>query len=375
MSVIDVRKLEKIKDIKTGLNPTSIAHSSIAQMVYVAHQEDGTIAVIDEERHEVVTTIQAEPGLGQIRFAPDGRLGFVVNPDKDVVHILDAATSRIVQTGDMEDEPVQVAFSDRLAYVQHRGSETVLMIPLAEVGVEGTVVPVVDFPGGQHPVGQTSKSSSADAIVPAPGGTAVLIANPLDKAIYFYQEGMAAPMGNFSNYDREPRAVLVVDRSLQERSSPGVYETVAKLREPGIYDVVFFLDAPRMVHCFEVGVGTNPELEEKRNARQVNIEPLLEDRIVQVGKSIRLPFKLTDPNTNTLINDLQDVNILTFLSPGIWHKRQWAQETEAGIYAIDFVPPESGIYYVYLECQSLGLTFNNPQYIILEATTSRSIED
>ena len=28
----------------------------------------------------------------------------------------------------------------------------------------------------------------------------MLVANPRDKAIYYYQEGMAAPMGQFSNY-------------------------------------------------------------------------------------------------------------------------------------------------------------------------------
>ena len=36
--------------------------------------------------------------------------------------------------------------------------------------------------------------------------------------IYYYSEGMAAPMGNFQNYRRVPRAVKVVDRSLREEA-------------------------------------------------------------------------------------------------------------------------------------------------------------
>jgi hypothetical protein len=61
-------------------------------------------------------------------------------------------------------------------------------------------------------------------MVPAPEGNSVLIANPADRVIYYYSEGMAAPMGSFQNYRREPRALMVVDRSLREVTS-GVYTT------------------------------------------------------------------------------------------------------------------------------------------------------
>ena len=35
---------------------------------------------------------------------------------------------------------------------------------------------------------------------------------------------------------------------------PGTYEAVTRLAEPGRYQVVFFLDSPRIVHCFQVDV-------------------------------------------------------------------------------------------------------------------------
>ncbi|MGH8510058.1 MAG: cytochrome D1 domain-containing protein [Gammaproteobacteria bacterium] len=366
VSIIDVRELRKIRDIITGREPASVAFSPLSKMAYVVNEGDGTLVVIDGNRPGIVARVPAEPGLGQIGFAPGGRLGFVVNPEKDLVHILDAATNRIVQTGDVEDGPDQVAFSKDLAYIRHRGSETVLMIPLTQVGVEGKPVPVVAFPGGQNPFGKAARPSPADAIVQAPGANAVLVANPADKAIYFYQEGMAAPMGSFSNYSREPRAVLVVDRSLRERS-PGIYETTARLGRAGLYDVAFLLDAPPRVHCFEVAVEPNPDLAQTGKGPSVAIVPLATSRVVPVGERVRLQFKLIDPDTKQAKAGLNDVRALTFLAPGIWQRRHLAQPVSEGVYEIEFVPPQPGIYYVYIECPTLGLGLNNPQYLVLEA--------
>ncbi len=44
-------------------------------------------------------------------------------------------------------------------------------------------------------------------------------------------------------------------------------------------------------------------------------------------------------------------------SPMVWDCR-----------VIDFVPPQSGVYYVHVASDTLGIGFNNPQYIILHVT-------
>ncbi len=368
VSVIDVRTLRKIKDLHTGPRPTSLAYSPIGGTVYVADAEDGSIVVFDAYRHEIITRIQAEPGLGALRFAPGGRLGFVVNPQEDLLHILDAATNRLVQTGDMLDEPVQLGFSDELAYVLHRGNETVYMIPLDEVGVKDAPVPVVDFPGGQHPPGRATRPVTADLLVQAPGANAVLVANAADQSVYFYKEGMAGPMGQFTNYGREPRAVQVVDRSLRQRTAPGVYETVARLRRPGPYDVVFFMDAPRIIHCFGIQVAPDPTLEAANGEHAVAITPLTQQRLVPAGASAQLRFQLTDRGTRAPLTDVQDVQILVSLAPGIWHRRQQARHDGNGIYTADFVLPQPGVYYAYLSSGALKVPFRNPHYSILRAT-------
>jgi YVTN family beta-propeller protein len=355
VSVIDVRTLKKVKDLPSGRKPVSIAFSTLAQAAFVSDEADGTITVIDTKSHEIVARMKAESGLGQIKFAPGDRLGFVVNPQKNLVHILDAALNRIIQTGEMGKGPDQIAFSTELAYVRHRDSELVFMIPLKEIGVEKRPVPVIDFPGGQNPLGKTSRPSPADTIIQASGENAVLVANPADKTIYYYREGMAAPMGNFSNYGREPRAVLLVDRSLRERS-PGVYQTVARLGPPGQYDVSLFLTNPRIVQCFDLSIASNPALTQKRNARAVQIKPLIEETSFQTGTPVRVRVKLVDQNTGEALTDLKDVSALV-LAPGIWQGRPPVESVGEGIYAFDFTPPRPGIYVVHIACSSIHLNY------------------
>lgn len=368
VSVIDVHALEEVAELATGDRPVSVAYSPLARTAYVTHEGDGTIVAIDGERHVIVGRMKAEPGLGQIRVAPGGRLAFAVNPRTDSVSIVDTASQRIVQIGDLMPEPDQIAFSDELAYIRHRRSEIVLMIPLDEVGEEGKPVHVIDFPGGQHPFGMGSRPSPADAIVQAPGANAVLVANPADQVIYYYKEGMAAPMGAFKNYDRQPRAVLVVDRSLRERTRPGTYETSAKLRRPGRYEVAFFLDSPRIVHCSQVAVAPDPELERRRRAaRPAEVEPLLDADTGVVGQAMPLRFRLKDPHTGEPAGGLRDVQVLVYTS-GSWNRREPAAEVGEGVYEVSFLPPAPGTYRVAIECRSQRLLFHQSPPVVLFVT-------
>lgn len=373
VSVIDVRALAKVKDVPTGEQPASIAWSTLAGAAYVTHTGSGTIVAIDGQQHEVKARMAARPGLGQIRFAPGGRLGFAVNPPADALFIVDTASNRILQSGEMLDAPDQVAFTDDLAYIRHQGSETVLMIPLKEVGEEGRAVPAADFPGGQHPFGRGRKPSPAAGIVRAPGQVAVLVANPADQAIYYYKEGMAAPMGHFRNYDREPRAVLVVDRSLGERSRPGAYETVAKLRGPGRYDLALLVDVPRIAHCFQVEVAPDPVLEaERRTSRPARVEILDAPSAVAVGKEAPLRFRLTDPNTGAPLPGLDDVRVLIHRTDRNWQSRVKARDLGEGLYEIVFTPDGPADYIVRVESPAGKLPLHlSPQAVVRAVEASR----
>jgi YVTN family beta-propeller protein len=364
VSVIDVRTLTEVRDVRTGPEPVSIAWTTLGHAAWVSHA-GGLLAAVDAGKAEPAARIQSEPGLGQIAFAPGGRFGFVVNPAADRVHILDVSRTKVVQTAKVEKGPDAVAFSSEIAYVRHRGSETVLMIPLKAIGEEGAAVPVVDFPGGQKPLGAGAGPAAAAGIVKAPGSGAVLVANPADRTVYYYKEGMAAPMGSFANYSRQPRAVLVVDRSLEERS-PGVYETIARLRHPGTYDLAFFIDAPRLVDCLQLTIAADPGKEsERRAALPPRVEYLDAPRTLAAGRPTTLRLRVLDPATGEARKGLPDVTVLSYQPPGSRQHRQKAAEVEPGIYQVALVPGEPGAYYVYVESLSQGLPYRASPALVL----------
>ncbi|HEX2253497.1 MAG TPA: YncE family protein [Thermoanaerobaculia bacterium] len=365
VSVIDVATLEKVRDLPAGEAPAHLAVSPLAGAVYAVDPAGGAVHVLDAERG-TVAVVAVGPGLGELRFAPGGRLGFLVHPAADQVHLLDAATNRVVQTADVERDPDQVAFSDELAFVRHRGSDVILMIPLDEVGEAGRPVPIIDFPGGQHPAGDAAHATPAAGIVQAPGASAVLVANPADRAIYYYKEGMAAPMGHFKNYGRSPRAVLVVDRSLQE-TAPGLYETTVRLRRPGRYDLALFLDAPRVLACFPLQVAEDPVRAAERRRRPLEVELVTVPHEVAVGHEVRVRYRLHAAGGEGLQSGVEDVRALAFLAPGIWQQRQWAAEIEPGLYEAVFTPPEPGVYYVFVEIPSANLPFQRSPRLTLRA--------
>ena len=124
VSVIDVGRLAKHKeDLPTGPLPIAVASSPLSQMIYVADGKEGTITVIDGARLAVITRMQARPGLGPLRFSPDGRWGFGVNPAEHAVYVIDAAENRIVHTIAVDGAPYQVAFTRAFAYVRLLDSE------------------------------------------------------------------------------------------------------------------------------------------------------------------------------------------------------------------------------------------------------------
>jgi DNA-binding beta-propeller fold protein YncE len=365
VSIIDIQKLAKVKDLKTGGAITSIAFSKLANAIYLANGADGSITVVDTRSQNIVTRIQAKPGIGNLRFAPGDRWGFVPNPKENVVNVFDASTNRIAQTISVDAGPDQITFTDTFAYVRSTGSTEVSMIRLSTLSARPDIA---KFPGGQTAPAEAAVATSADVMVPAPEGSSVLIANPADGIIYYYSEGMAAPMGSFQNYRRKPRAVMVVDRSLREVTS-GVYATTTKLPKSGIYDVAFLLDSPRVTHCFSAEAKPNPDVKHEKKVA-VRIEYLNKDKQLRVGEDYKLRFKLVDSATSRAKSDVNDVHVLTMLSSGTWQKRDFARSASDGVYELDVKVPQTGVYLVFVESRSQGVSFRQLPYLTLQTTAA-----
>lgn len=365
ISIIDVRKLAKTGDVKISPNPVSMALSELSKMTYVASETEGTITVIDEQSRQVLARMKAKPGLRSIRFAPGGRYGFAVNTKENTVNIFDAASNRMLHEVKVGKAPDQIIFSNTFAFVRSLGTESVAMIRLATIGTD---VELTDFPGGQSAPEKASSSARADSIVLAPEGNAVVLANPADKVIYYYTEGMAAPMGDFQNYQRVPRAVLVVDRSLRE-TNPGIYATMVKFPASGIYDVAFLADAPRIAHCFEAMAEPNPLLKQERQIA-LRLEQQIKEMKLPVGQNFPLRFKLIETATNKPKDDLKDVRVLTY--SGAWQRRDIAKSMGGGVYEFTLNVPEPGVYTVFVESFSMGVRYQDLPQLMLQATEEKA---
>ena len=238
------------------------------------------------------------------------------------------------------------------------------MIRLATIGKE---IDLLKFPAGQFaPSDARTLASSADVMTPTPEGTSVLVANPADKMIYYYQEGMSAPMGSFQNYKRDPRAVLIADRSLRE-SRTGTFETVVRLPKSGLYDVAFLLDQPRITNCFATEAAFNPAIKHQREI-PLSVEYLDRDKPLRVGGENKLRFRLTEAATGKPKEGLTDVNVMMYLAPGVWQKRAFAQPVGGGVYELKIDVPQTGTYVFFVESRSQGVEFRQLPNLMLEAT-------
>ena len=361
VSVIDVRKLTRIDELEVGSRPTAIAFSSLSKTAYVANEGDGSVVAISDRTRAIVARMHAEPGIRSVRITPDGRYGLAINPTKNLVHIFDLSSNRLLHKVPVGPNSDQVTFTRQFAYVRSSASEFVTMINIADLAKEA---PVSSFPAGQKSPGDSPSTSIASAIVPAPGEGSVLVANPADRMIYYYTEGMAAPMGSFQNYKRDPRALLVLDNSLRE-TERGVYTSTARFPKAGSYDVVFLLDSPRLVNCFQISVAENP-VSPKTVETFVKIQPLVKQALANAGERFTLRFKVLDAKSGTAKPDLKDVTVLAFLAPGIWQQRELAKTATDGVYEMSFVPPQPGVYYIFFQSPSLGLQFNQSTPLTLQ---------
>lgn len=224
------------------------------------------------------------------------------------------------------------------------------------------------FGAGQRAPEGSKDISIASAIVEAPGEAAVMVVSPGDETIYYYMEGMNAPAGNFRNYGHRPRAVQVVDRSMQEKE-PGVYGATVRIPEAGTYDVAFLLESPSILHCFEVSARPNPLLARKGPA--LAIEYLMQNRRVPANEKVTLRFKLTDPDSGIAAADLKDVRIRYFLAPGQYRTEVPARPVGGGIYEAELRMRRAGAYYVYVACPPKKVKFNDLPYMTLMAASGK----
>ncbi|MGI9335428.1 MAG: cytochrome D1 domain-containing protein [Gammaproteobacteria bacterium] len=363
VTVIDIARLEKVRDIETGPTPIALGVSSLSKAVYVADGRSGTVTVIDDATLEILRRIEATRGLGPVRFSRDGRWGMVVNPLEDEVYVIDAATNRIAHTVPIAGKPYQIHVTEAFAYIRALDSEQVSMLNLTELGKTGKVI-VNTFGAGSAAPSKATDISMADGMVPAPQEAAMLVVSPGDATVYFYMEGMNAPMGAFRNYGHAPRAAEIANRALKE-TAPGVYSATMRIPAPGTFDVAFLNETPRFLHCFEFEAEPNPDL--RTAHKPLAVDYLVEERRIEAGKIFNLRFQLWDPATGAPRGEVDDVRVLYFRAPHFGRRVLPARHVGQGVYEASLRFTAPGAYYVYVGAPALNVSYQDLEYVTFMA--------
>jgi YVTN family beta-propeller protein len=370
VTAVDVATLRKVKDLPLGPLPISIATSSLSQAAYVADGKTGLVRVVDPARLEVVATIEAKPGLGPVRFSPDGRWGFVVNPSDRSVNVIDAAENRLVHSIPLDGKPFQVGFTRAFAYVRLLDSAQVKMVNLGSLGAGRTPI-VQGFFAGTGAPAEAGDLAIADAVVQATTDAAVFVANPSDGNTYFYMEGMNAPMGSYGGYGHRVTAATVVDRSLKE-VEPGVYAGKVRLPVAGRYDVAFLLDNPRVLHCF--AAEAQPDLALRKERGEVVTQVVDFPSRATAGSKVPIRVSIVDAETRAPRDGITDVKVLFHSVPGGPRQEAVARGTGGGMYAADVVVDRAGAWYFFVTVPSLRLKAGDVPYrgLVVEAAQGKT---
>jgi YVTN family beta-propeller protein len=287
-----------------------------------------------------------------------------VNPSRDAVFVIDAASNKLVQTIDVEGKPYQLAFSRAFAYIRSLASERVTMINLISLG-EGKDPIVMGFEAGAGAPQLAGDLPLADSIAFTSTEAAVFAVNPTDNTTYFYMEGMNAPAGNYKVFGASARAVTVVDRSLREEE-PGLFVSTVKIPAAGRYDVAFMLDTPELLHCFSATASVNP-LAEQQAVGGLALEYLQNDRLTVAGTDFSLRFKLSDIGTGQPKSGLRDVSVLYFRTPGADRREVFAVEEGDGVYRAMLPLVRAGGYYAHVGIRSQNIGYDELPFFTLAA--------
>lgn len=360
VSVIDVRELKVLRQVELGGQPLSVAYSSLAKVVYVSDGKGGIVSVLGLNDSKPIKRIALKPGLGPLRFTPDGRNAMVVNTHEDLVHVLDVSSNEKIHDIAVKGQPFQITFTRAFGYVRALASERVTMINLLSLD-RGSKPIVQSFAAGSTAPKAAGELPLADSMAAANIDAAVLVVNPADNTTYYYMEGMNAPASNYQSYGAAARAVTVINRSLRE-TEPGVYTSKVRIPVAGRYDVALMVNAPRIVECFTMEAQENPAL--AADKRRVVAEYLVSSREVPLGAKVPVRVRLSSTD-GELVAGLKDVTMLSFLVPGQRRAQTFAREVEPGVYEGVVEIPELGAYSIHVTSKTLGKEYRDFAFLSL----------
>lgn len=350
VTVIDRQSLQAVGQVKVGSTPVAARWSRSAQRLVVASINAGEVALIDPKTLLVGHRIPLEKGAVELGLFDDGRRALVLNGRTDTLSLLDLATPSVVAQMAVEGAPDQLAFSREYAYVRSQRSANVQVINLSQAR-EGRLQSVSVPMGRSTPLDAPGAMNVATVFAPAPEGNGVLQANAGDGSIYRYAEGMMVPVGSFSNYRRQARALLVLDSSLVERS-PGRFDTAMRVERSGRYDLVVRNLQPSVTACFVVEASG----EALDSAQAPTPLPTFLGVVGQDARTAVVQFSLADAGGRPV--DSADVRLMAVQWRGTDQVRAMAQRIAPGRYVATLIGLRPGDFELLVRAPVLDMGYD-----------------
>jgi YVTN family beta-propeller protein len=146
-SVIELDKPEqpgpppRITHVPVGPEPEGIDISPDGRELWVGHNKDGGVSIIDTETNKVKETLKAGGMPIRIKFTPDGKHVLISSPPTGELAVFDAATRKELKRLKVGEVPIGIIITPdgRRAYVAAAQAGKVFAVNLADLTVGASV--------------------------------------------------------------------------------------------------------------------------------------------------------------------------------------------------------------------------------------------
>lgn len=274
--------------------------------------------------------------------------------DSSSVVAIDTSVLKVIGSVNGFESINELSKSDDYIYIKEARTNTFVLLNRLKKNSKYNF----DFSPLRIQAGVIDSDPSEDSHVfsPVSGETSMFILNDKDKKIYYYKEGMMAPVGSSPSYGLELKAGYVIKNYLKEKKV-GVYETSVDVPKTGKYLISLLMKDQSSFYCKTVDLeASNFNIKEKKFG---DLLPGFDtNSLIKINKKNKLSFKFKGN-----FEPPQTVNAHIFRIPTGEREKIELDINSVGEYVLEYSPKQNGHYRVIFE--SKGLIFNetNPIYL------------
>lgn len=328
-----------------------LAFSPLARRL-VGHDDEALLA-IDLDGSEVRRLAFGHP-LADLAIADEGRYAIVVGGDR--MDMVDLASGVVHARSATVPDARRLVLTRRFVYAVAGDEARADLWSLADLRA-GRVQPARVLLGSASAV-PAGDASLRRAIV-APGSGGLLVANPSDRLIYQYSEGMMAPIGSYSNYKRQPLAIDLLDLAPRE-VAPGRYEVPVRYEAGGVHHLIVSGAGPRFVACDRVALPLVSGQARRESVPELKAR-LVEDTLL-AGERRRIVVDLSQQprqGSSEPVIRVSDLTLLLFDKRTGWQRRVHLRELGevTGQYVAEIEVPQGLDYEMFVSSVARDLPF------------------